>query len=201
MPKKILSMSADGKPVLRLPGGKVEPLAQTQAKESQVFLLLDCSSSMEGSKLIQAQNGSLEFADKALSSGYAVGLISFGSSAEVLSELSLNLSALRESVQELNASGSTNMTAGIELAVEELTSRNGARAIVLVTDGAPDDRGSAIRAAEHAKASGIDIITIGTDDADIDFLRQLASRTDLAIDVSKKMLADGISAAAKLLPP
>ena len=46
----------------------------------------------------------------------------------------------------------------------------------------------------------IDIITIGTEDADRIFLKELASRSDLSVMVSSDDLGSGIASTAKMLP-
>jgi uncharacterized protein YegL len=73
--------------------------------------------------------------------------------------------------------------------------------MVIATDGQPDNVHEAHNAAAKAKADKIDIITIGTDDADRSFLEKLASRTDLGIKVSVQQFQASISAASNLLPP
>lgn len=163
-----------------------------------VFLLMDCSVSM-ADKLGQAKSGALGFATDAVGEGYAVGLILFGSSASILSPPSKNLSSLKECVEKIETGGSTNMTHAIQLGIEQLQGKIGQRVLVIVTDGAPDDRDSTLKAAKSAKDDGIDIMTIGTDGADIQFLSLLASRTELAMAVAQKQLADGMASAAKLL--
>ena len=69
------------------------------------------------------------------------------------------------------------------------------------TDGQPDKVGAALKAGQAAKDDGIDIITIGTDDADQEFLKKLASRADLGRRVSQEKFAQGIASASQLLPP
>jgi len=54
--------------------------------------------------------------------------------------------------------------------------------------------------AGEAKNAGIEIITIGTDDADEEFLRLLASRKELATKVIREQLGQAIADAAKMLP-
>jgi len=91
------------------------------------------------------------------------------------------------------------MTDAINLAAQHLSLRDGMRAIVIASDGSPDSRETALNAAARAKAMRIDIITIRTPDADREFLQQIASRPDLAIQVMENMLASGIAKAANLL--
>jgi Mg-chelatase subunit ChlD len=198
MAKKIIGLSGDGKLVLSLPGGKTEPLPVPA--RSWAFLLIDCSSSMSGSKITQATEGALAFAGDALKKQYSIGLIAFASEAEILCRAEDDLSIIASKAQRLTAAGSTNMTDGIERAAAELEATAGVRAIVIVTDGVPDDKPTALRAAKRAKEAGIDIIAIGTDDADQAFLQQIASRSELAVKVPRAELQSGVAGAAKLLP-
>ena len=79
----------------------------------------------------------------------------------------------------------------------------GSKAIVIVTDGIPNSPGdpqSSLKAGEFAKSLQIDIIAIGTDDADQDFLKKLATRSELGIKVTSEKLEQSITSAVKLLP-
>jgi uncharacterized protein YegL len=73
--------------------------------------------------------------------------------------------------------------------------------IVIATDGRPDSKRNAIKEAEKAKADNIDIITIGTDDAEQDFLKKMATRAELGNKVTREVFSQAISDASKLLPP
>ena len=72
--------------------------------------------------------------------------------------------------------------------------------MVIVTDGVTVNPQLASAAAAQAKAQGISILTIGTDDADPNFLAQLASASDLTVNVTSDNLGEAISSAARLLP-
>ncbi len=75
--------------------------------------------------------------------------------------------------------------------------------MVIVTDGVPnghDEPGATLKEREAAIKDAIDIIAIGTDDADQEFLKKLASRTELGMKVSKERLEQTISSSASLLP-
>ena len=136
---------------------------------------------MSGSKLTQAISGALGFATDALRKNYAVGLVSFASDAAVLCLPEASLAGLAARAERLTADGSTNMSEGIEKAAAELLKAPGVKAMVVVTDGVPDSPEAALAMARRAKDAGIDIIAIGTDDADRAFLERLASRSDLAV--------------------
>lgn len=199
MAKKLIGLGSDGKLVLRLPGGKTEPIP-TAVPRSRVFLLVDCSSSMSGSKIKQATDGALAFATNAFQKQYSVGLIAFSSYAEVFCRPQNSLDTIADMTQRLTAGGSTNMTAAIEQASAELNNGGGIRAMVIVTDGVPDNQRTALDAARRAKECGIDIIVIGTDDADRAFLEQIASGSELAMKVPRAQLQVTVAHSARLLP-
>ena len=163
------------------------------------YLVIDCSTSMSGDKLNQAINGAKQFIVDAKTKEYIVGLIQFDSSATHLCEPRKELSVLYRYLESMSASGSTNMTDAILLATEKLVNRKEARVMVIITDGAPDNRDTAISAAQEAKNLGIEIIAIGTDDADQAFLKKIASMKFLGIKVPSAQFGQAIASAAKLL--
>ena len=183
-----------------------------------VYLLVDCSASMEGDKFDQAKRGAAGFARDAIDKGYATGLIQFYWSANYLSEPTRDMSMLESNIGRLKVKkvglgealgslfhkwgGGTNMAEGIRLAHERLMTKTGAKAIVIITDGQPNAEGDpekSLRAGESAKKDRIDIITIGTDQADQQFLKKLASRADLGMKVDKENLQDAIISSVNLL--
>jgi Mg-chelatase subunit ChlD len=171
------------------------------ANAGWLYIMLDCSGSMRvKQKIDQAKLGIIDFAKDAFKKGYRVGLIKFSDEAELLCEPTNNIETLQNKIKDIKAVGSTNMTAAIKAAHEKLKDLAGARVMVIATDGMPDNIKSSLGAAAKAKADGIEIITIGTDDAEKEFLKKLASRTELSTKVSSNMLAQAISGASLLLP-
>jgi hypothetical protein len=71
---------------------------------------------------------------------------------------------------------------------------------VATTDGQADNREETLRRANEAKKMRIDIMTIGTDDADKAFLELLATRKELSVKVSSHDLKQAIASMAKMLP-
>ena len=165
-----------------------------------VYLVIDCSGSMDDGKMNQAKRGASGFANESQRKGYSVGLIQFSSSAEHVVEPQKELALLNAAIERMTAGGSTNMAAAINLATEKFADRNGEKIICLVTDGMPDSRDAALEAANRAKQANIDIMTIGTDDADRYFLEQIATKKELAAKVSRDQLAQSMVSMAKLLP-
>lgn len=180
--------------------GKPVSMASTTG---YAYLVVDCSGSMAGDKLNQAKKGCLTFVKDALIKGYLTGLIQFDSSALHLCEPQREISVLDQYLKKMEAGDATHMAKAIRLAHEKLNQRGGTRVMVIITDGMPNgpyDPEVSLEAGQNAKKDGIDIITIGTDDADQKFLRRLASRTELGIKVSGKQLERSIASTAKMLP-
>lgn len=180
---------ASGKPVM------------IRRSAKNVYLLVDCSGSMaDGNKLEQAKNGAIGFAKEALRKEYSVGLIQFASHAEHLLELQSELTCLTTKVESMSARGSTNMAAAIQIARDSLADKAGEKVICLVTDGMPDDKKAALEAANELRTQGVEIMAIGTDDADKEFLEELATRKELSLMVLRDQLERGIISMAKMLP-
>ena len=176
-----------------------QPVRSTVLQRGAVYLVVDCSASMAGAKIVQARAGALRFATEAAATSYAVGLIGFSSGASLLCEPREDAAHVEHHLPRLEPGGTTNMARGIALATESLAGRHGPLAMVVVTDGIPDDGTAALAAAHEAKEAGIDVITVGTDDADAAFLRRLASRSGLAVVVDNRHLGEGIGTAARML--
>ncbi|MFO7803294.1 MAG: VWA domain-containing protein [Desulfovermiculus sp.] len=172
----------------------------TDSSVACAYLLIDCSGSMGGAKLSQAKAGSIGFSESAFLKGYSVGVISFSSLARLVTEPLTDIFKLRERIDLLEVEGTTNMAEALELSAEKFPSSSRGRAVVVVTDGMPDSADAVLKAAKRLRSLGIDIITIGTNDADQGFLEQIASRKELAVHVPRKHLELGIKTAAKLLP-
>lgn len=167
-------------------------------KPRTVYLLIDCSGSMDD-KMYQAISGGKEFAEQANKKNYLTGLIKFNNQAELVTEPQRDLAVFNRQIEKLDANGGTNMSSAIQIAADRFSELKGDRVICIVTDGFPDNAGKTLEAAEKAKGMGIDIMTIGTDDADREFLAKLASRSELSNKVERKELKAGISDMARLL--
>jgi len=177
-----------------------QPINVSLKEVGSVYLAVDCSGSMEGEKLIQAKRGAIDFAKEAQKKGYVTGLIRFDTGAVHLCEPLRDVAVLQQHLEPVVVGGTTNMTHAIELAMEKFRGRKGIRVIVVVTDGMPDKPERALRAADRAKKEGIDIIAVGTDDANQEFLERVASRSGLATVVQREQLSAGIVSTVEMLP-
>ena len=157
-------------------------LASSSADEFElrsVAILLDCSGSMYGDRIQEAKAACVRFLDKTDFEFVQVGLVQFGmnSSACVKVGLTQDKRQLLKGVGLLDADGGTPMAEAIDCGCGLLVS-DGIKFIILFTDGGPNSRERTVEAAHRARESGIDIICIGTADADKNFLEKLASSSE-----------------------
>jgi Mg-chelatase subunit ChlD len=177
-----------------------KPVASKFVVDSgQIYMLIDCSGSMKGVKTDQARSGTIDFVRDALKKGYQIGLITFGDDARLLSGPVADIQVMQIALKNIRAGGSTNLTAALKLAHAKLKNFAGTKVIVVVTDGMPDSVKRSLEEAELIKRDQIDIITVGTDDADREFLKKLASRSELSTKVTNDRFSQAISDASFLL--
>ncbi len=156
--------------------------ATAAAPEStRVYLLIDGSASMAGHPLLEAQNAARAFLDRCDFTVLEVGLVAFASVVTLQAEATDNVRRLQAAINRLEADGTTNLTEAIELARHYLEACDRTRYMVILTDGYPDAPESAVAQAEKARLEGIEIVAIGTGDADLDYLRRLASTEEGSI--------------------
>jgi Mg-chelatase subunit ChlD len=190
---------AIGKTELKPQGHPISVRFEKQV--AYVYLVIDTSGSMAGDKLEQAKKGVVDFAEDAFRKEYAVGLISFNTTARHVCEPTYDIRLLQGRIREMQATGSTNMAEAIKMAHDHLKRLDNTRVIVIATDGLPDNAQDALREGTKAKEEKIDIITIGTDDANQGFLKRLATRAELGKKVRREVFYQAISSASNLLPP
>ncbi len=185
----------------------VPPLDGRSAKSAilaggVVVMALDCSGSMAGEKIRHAKRGLEQFAAEAILGGYTVAVVAFASSARVVTEPTASPRTLNVRLEALAADGGTDMAGALRCARDILINVIGReRVICVVTDGAPNDRNATLEEARRCReAFFIDIMAIGTDDADSSFLAELASRTSLSAKVDASKLEEKLASMAKLLP-
>lgn len=189
----LLRLNAEGRLCLRS-ATRSDEITETHVLKD-VLLLIDVSGSMSGQKLEQAKQGAIDFARSAYKRGCATALAAFGSEASILCDPTVDSAEFGSKVNDLDIDGSTNLAAGLDLAA----TFSHLNAVVVVTDGQPDSQVEALRAANLLKERGIDILCIGTYDADHSFLAQLATRSDLALHVDAQNLRTSIGEASTLL--
>ncbi len=152
-----------------------------EADPTSIYLLIDVSSSMAGPPLEEAQAAARAFLEKCDFTRAEVGLISFSNQVTLEAEATDNPRRVQAGIGRLEADGTTNLTDALELAHVKLTLSARRKYVVLLTDGYPDAPESAVQQAVQSREAGIEIIAIGTGDADRDYLRRLASTDEGSI--------------------
>lgn len=195
------TLGADGQLIKRHADGSTSRVDLRQ--EMDVMVLLDCSSSMSGkSKLQQAKSGLLDsYVPEIINHGNRIGLIAFTSEAHLCCGLTEDAAVFERAVESLRADGSTYLVDALKLAEKQLVDVPAAttRCLLIATDGEVFDRDEARRVAKRLADAGYQIFTIGTEDADEDFLRDIATTEDGAIMVTSHQLTSGFVKAAGLL--
>lgn len=169
----------------------------------EVWILLDRSGSMSwNNKIQEAKSGAIDFAKDAVSKQFAVGVIGFESRVEVNADLQLEIN--EEWIKRVNylyATGGTSLFLAMKEAANKWKSYQRFKKVILIaTDGEPTDatQEDILAYGNLLKASGIEIMTIGTQDADKDFLEKLSSGNK-TLSVSDGELRKGLKGMAGLL--
>jgi len=145
--------------------------------ETDIALLIDCSSSMCGSEIEDAKKAAISFVGNFKIQNGRVGLIAFPGG--VAHTLCTDFNSIISKIRALNASGGTPMTEALDIAHSQMLIKGVCEnVIVLLSDGAPANPSSAEISAAIAKKNGIRIITIGVSGADEQFLKKIASSSD-----------------------
>lgn len=135
-----------------------------------LILLIDTSGSMGDfisgiGKMDATKNAVREFIRSKflMDQGDSIGIVSFGEFAHIVEKPSMNYEYLEGKVDMLIPSGATAMHEGINVAIDVLSISEGAKRIVLLTDGVPTTTGrlAIINLAKTAAAKRIVIDTVG----------------------------------------
>jgi Mg-chelatase subunit ChlD len=194
--RNLITLSADGKLALRTLNGTETAIAPR--KTPNAILLIDTSGSMSGAKIKQAKTGAVDFARSAAKRGYSTGLGIFADRGAVVIDPQPDAEILSRKIANLDVGlvgGGTNLLAGLAV-VEKYTDLS---AVVVVTDGQVEQPINTLEYAERLKTRGVQIICIGTDDADRTFLRALATGDELAVYVPSRGIGAAIADASRLL--
>ena len=133
-------------------------LFQSDCLEMDIMLLIDISASTKGQEEF-IYNATAEFMRKfEPQKSVRIGVMVFNNFYNVIQPLTSDVNKLRSAafdISENQGAGGTNMTlymAGIELSQDR---PNVHKVIILISDGAPNSKNSALRASEKVKGRGI----------------------------------------------
>ncbi|HVR05021.1 MAG TPA: Hsp70 family protein [Solirubrobacteraceae bacterium] len=154
-----------------------DPREQDSAADLVAVLTIDVSRSMKGEKLREAKAACLEFIAELDNAGLGdrTAVISFGSEAHTVVSIGDAPTHARAAVQRLAIAGSTNLAAGLAAAERQLAAHSGRRAVVVLTDGEPNDPDAALSARDRLAERDVEVIARGVAGADRVFLERLAT--------------------------
>jgi Ca-activated chloride channel homolog len=149
-----------------------------------VALLVDTSGSMEGKPIADARAATLAMLD-AFAPEDRVSVIVFHSKAEILLSSTrikdADMKELKKKVGAMKAQGTTDMHAGLQLALDEVSRdlvKEGVNRVVLVGDGVPNADNLIPSHVALAQAKGISITTLGLgNDYDETLMGRIAQQT------------------------
>lgn len=144
-----------------------------------VILVIDTSGSMQGERIASAQGSAIQFISRLDPEKDRVGLVSFSSSATILSELTNDFGAVRNLISGLSAEGGTSIDSGLDAGDQALQISDRpetSQVVVLLSDGYSDPD-AAIAAANAVKSRGINIISVGVGGGDQGLLSSIASKS------------------------
>jgi len=137
---------------------------------NSICFVVDTSGSMGGSPIQDARDALEQFLDR-VSGNAELALVKFESSADTLVELTASVGAMKAAVGSLNSGGNTDITAGIAEGTSVLRGANGARTMIVMTDG---QSSLDLNVVQEAVDQGITIFTIGFGGAVDDVLQTIA---------------------------
>ncbi|MEM1988442.1 MAG: vWA domain-containing protein [Candidatus Woesearchaeota archaeon] len=133
-------------------------------KESYIYILLDCSSSMQGKKIYIAKKAAISVAYKAIKERNLIGLIGFNDDISLHIPLTTNFHDILKGIISLSPNSKTNISIALEKAVLELTNKKGIKHIILISDVLETvDYDKVYKTISLAKSENITISVIGTE--------------------------------------
>lgn len=113
---------------------------RTTSDERDIVLVLDVSGSMAGTPLEETKKAATNFISTILKEDASIGIVAYDSSANMLSDFSVNEASLKSVVNSINDGGGTNIEAGLQMAEGMLSTSNAEKKIiVLMSDGEPNE--------------------------------------------------------------
>lgn len=146
-------------------------------QDINISIVLDCSGSMNGTPLADAQMAAKACINKIKSKDQKMSIVAYSSGATIVTEKTDNSAMLINGINSLTANGGTNIPSGIEAGISSLDGSRGSKAIILLTDGQDGNYGAMDEAIEKAIQNNVVIFTVGLGEVNSDYLSSIAVRT------------------------
>jgi Ca-activated chloride channel family protein len=164
-----------------------------------ICLVIDSSGSMKGSKLAEVQSAARNFVTRQDLTRNRIGAVQFASDAKLAVPITSDRGQVESAIVQMHADGSTAMNLGLEVTEEALSTASSPRHILLFTDGKATWPSVALSAARRIRHRGIQIVAIGTGDADHAFLTQVTGSPGLVLWATSGQFEDAFRAAERLI--
>ena len=163
---------------------------ETSNSMQSIVIALDCSHSMRGQELDDAKSEIGKLADQHLQPGKNIemAIVNFGGVREIypstiIQDFTQNAEAIKASIRHLQASDTTPMAEGIRMSAELFQKKDQSGnnlKLIIITDGAPDVRDTALNAIEEVRSYGVDTYSIAIGSrARLDFLARIGPSLDI----------------------
>lgn len=143
-----------------------------------IAIVMDKSGSMDGDPIENAKQAAEEAVNHMGDNEESMMVISYDDSAYVEQSLTSKTGILKQSISGITSGGGTNISAGLQLALDNLDSADGSRAVILMSDGqdggSEEDMNSATL---RASSMGISVYTVGFGDCDDAYMQSIADAT------------------------
>lgn len=179
-----------------------------------VCLLIDCSGSMTngedgsppGAKLKEVKAAATGFVERHSKGDSLIAVVGFGRAVHRAASLTTDAEPLHRAIIRLSDGGSTAMDQGLEAGADELgqmpkewRDEKIPKAILLFTDGQPDDKEATLKAAEECRGKDLRIVAIGAGDSEDEFLAQVTGDAKTVFHTDTGDFDQGFKQAEKVI--
>ena len=173
-------------------------LTRRPPQPQTVVLLMDTSSSMWGGKLLEVQAAATGFVDRQNLTVNNLAIVEFADNSQVLTNFDADKTELKQAIANLTPSGGTNLSQGLKTVASLLQNSNTPN-ILLFTDGQPNNPRASESIARQIRDTGINLVTVGTGDANSNYLTSLTGNPDLVFFANSGEIDQAFRAAEKAI--
>lgn len=147
-----------------------------ESEAVSIGIVMDKSGSMEGAAIANAKQAATEAVEHITSEKMMI--VSYDNEAYLEQSLTSRSGTLKNSIAAISDGGGTNISAGLNLALDNLEAEKGSRAVILMSDGQDGGSEEDMQAAtDRAAKLGISVYTVGFGECDDAYMQAIAEAT------------------------